>query len=174
MNVLSKPTWGGASSMIAVSAALNTTETILVSAIIPANQMIAGTSYRATIIGSCTSTIGNTSNIRVRIGTAGTSADAVVAVVTPTAGITGVNVPFSVTLNVTIRTVGVAGTAAGNGFLLNNGITGISTAAVLVGTSTNAVVVNTTVQNTIQISYVSAAITTTTTFQIATIEIVKI
>ena len=47
-------------------------------------------------------------------------------------------------------------------------------AAVVIGTPTNAVAINTTVSNTIQVSYQSAATTTTSTFQLAAIELVKL
>ena len=63
---------------------------------------------------------------------------------------------------------------AGNGTLNNNGVTGISAAAVVIGTPTAAVAINTTVANTIQVSYSSAATTTASTFQLAAIELVKL
>lgn len=176
MDALSTPTWGGIGSMTAVSSAINTTETILASATIPANKIKLGTTYKVTVFGTCTSSGVNACNIRVRIGTAGTSADAVAAVINSTSGLTGTNIPFTATLLVTTRTIGSAGTMGGNGFLLNNGITGITTASTgaVIGTPTSAIAVNTTVANIIQVSFISAAVTTSSTFQIAMIEIGKI
>jgi hypothetical protein len=163
----------GLSTMAAVSAAINTTETILTSFVIPANFLQAGTTFRVDVFGTCTSTVANASNIRVRIGTAGTSADVVAAIVTPTAAASGTSRSLLCYLMVTIRTVGSGGTMGGTGVLNNNGVTGISASAVVVGAPTS-VAINTTVQNTIQVSYSSAATTTTSTFQLAAIELVKL
>jgi hypothetical protein len=164
----------GVSSMNAVSGAINITETKLTSYIIPANNMIAGTTFRITLFGTCTSTIGNTSNLRVRIGTTGTNTDAVAAIISPVAAATGTSVPFTVMFMVTIRTAGTTGTAGGTGVLTNFAYaTGIATNGVAVGTPTAGVAVNTTVANTIQVSYQSTAATTTSTFEIATIEVVN-
>jgi hypothetical protein len=166
-------TVGGMVSMTAVSTAINTTETNLTSATIAANTMNAGTTYRVTVFGTCTSSAANISNIRVRLGTAGTNADALVAVITPTAATSGTAIPFEATLMVTIRTTGSGGTAGGGGSLINNTSTGITSFGVAVGPPTVATV-NTTVQNIIHVSYLSPATSTTATFQIAEIEIVKL
>jgi hypothetical protein len=165
--------FGGQASITAVSGAINTTETSLTSYTIPASSLIAGTTFRIMVFGTCTSTAANASNIRVRLGTGGTTSDAVAAVVTPTAATSGTNIPFQAVLYVTIRTTGSGGTMGGNGALNNNGVTGISSSADVIGTPQSAVAVNTTVQNIISLWYVSAATTTTSTFQIASIEIVK-
>jgi hypothetical protein len=163
----------GKSSIIANSSGITTGETIITLYVIPANTLIVGTTYKIECFGTCTSSVANASNFRIRIGTAGTSSDAVAAVVTPTAAASGTNVPFSARFYVTIRTTGVGGTLGGNGTLINNGVTGVSAAATVVGTPQVGVTVNTTVANTIQLSYVSAAITTASTFNLATIELVK-
>lgn len=163
----------GVAAMTATSSAINTTETNLVSYTIPANIMNAGTTFRIVVYGTCTSTAANASNIRVRLGTAGTSTDAIVAVVTPTAATSGSNIAFTATLMVTIRTSGSAGTAGGGGSLLNGGTTGIASAGIVVTAPTSGVAVNTTVSNIIHVSYQSNATTTTSTFQVAFIEIVN-
>jgi hypothetical protein len=166
--------FGGQASITAASSGINTTETILTSYTIPASQMIAGTTFRVTVYGTCTSSAANASNIRVRLGTLGTTSDPAVAVVTPTAATTGTSVPFQATFMVTIRTTGSGtGTTAGAGWLNNNGVTGISAAADVVSTLTTTSALNTTSQNIISVTYSSAATTTTSTFQLAAIEIVK-
>jgi hypothetical protein len=173
-SVLGFNEFGGQTAIVAATAGINTTETIITQKTIAASQLIAGTTYRVTVYGTCTSTVANASNIRVRLGTAGTTADPVVAVITPTAATTGSAVPFQASLFITIRTTGSGtGTTAGTGWLNNNGTTGISAAADVVGTLTTTSALNTTVQNTISLTYSSAATTTTSTFQIASIEIVK-
>jgi hypothetical protein len=164
----------GVASTTAASAAINTTETILTTHTIKANSMTAGQTYRVTCLGTCTSTAANASNIRVRVGTAGTTADAVVAVITPTAATSGTSIPFQATFYVTIRTTAAGtGTCVGMGSLNNNGVTGISAAADVVSAATTVATLNDSVDNIISLSYVSAATTTTSTFQIALIEVVK-
>jgi hypothetical protein len=173
-SVLGFNEFGGQTSIVAATAGINTTETIITQKAIAASQLIAGTTYRITVYGTCTSTAANASNIRVRLGTAGTTADPVVAVITPTAATSGSSVPFKANLFVTIRTTGSGtGTTVGQGDLNNNGVTGISAAADVISAVTTTSALNTTVQNTISLTYSSAATTTTSTFQIASIEIVK-
>jgi hypothetical protein len=164
---------GGISSIVAATAGINSTETIVTSAVIPASLMVAGTTFRVTASGVCTSSAANASNFRVRIGTAGSSADSAAAVITPTAAATGTAIPFFVDFLVTVRTSGSSGTGLGGGMLLNNGVTGVSAAAVVVGQVTSTITINTTVSNTIQLSYVAAASTTTCTFHDAAIVVVK-
>jgi hypothetical protein len=77
-------------------------------------------------------------------------------------------------LAVTVRSLGSSGSIIGGGTLNNNGVTGVSAAAVVAASLTATVAVNTTVQNILQLSYVAAASTTTCTFHVATIqEVVK-
>ena len=165
--------WGYESATItAASAAINSTETVLASLSLPASSIKAGHSYRIRASGVCTSTVANASNFRVRIGTT-TLTGAIAAVVTPTAAVSGTNIPFSVDLIVTVRTIGASGTAIGSGTLLNNGVTGVSAAAVVVGQVTTAITVDSTVANLLELTYQAAAVTTTCTFHNAVIEIVR-
>jgi hypothetical protein len=165
---------GTVAQMTAASSGINTTETaLLTSPSIASSQLTAGSSYRVVLYGTCTSTVANASNFRVRIGTTGGNTDAVVGVVTPTAAASGTTVPFKVTFLLTVRTTGSSGTMAGEGDLNNNGVTGVSAAADVIGT-VSSITVNTTVANIISVWYVSAATTTTCTFQLGTIECIKI
>jgi hypothetical protein len=164
----------GKASRTADTAAINTTETLLSSYTIAANEAVAGTVYRISGYGTCTSTVANASNIRVRIGTAGNTSDIVVAVITPTSAASGTNVSFYFELTVTIRSTGSGtGSSVGNGTLINSGTTGISATQTIVGSITSVSSLNTTSSNIISLWYVSAATTTTSTFQIATIELIK-
>lgn len=160
-------------SIVATSGGINSAETIVVSATIPQNLMQAGTTFRIRASGTCTSSAANASNFRMRLGTAGSSSDALIVTVTPTAAASGTNIPFWVELLGVIRTAGSGGTGLGSGCLNNNGTTGVSAAAVVAAQTTATVSVNTTVSNIIQLSYQAAASTTTCTFYNATIEIVK-
>jgi hypothetical protein len=156
-------------SIKTTSSGINATEAVVTSLSPPANSLKAGATYRIKASGVCTSTVANASNFRVRIGTT-TLTGAIASVVTPTAAASGTAVPFSVELLVTIRSSGVGGTALGSGTLLNNGVTGVSAAAVVVGQVTTAVTVDTTAVNLIELTYQAAASTTTCTFYNATIE----
>lgn len=164
---------GGVAANTAATGNINTTETNVISYTVPANQLVAGQTYRITVSGICTSTAANASNMRIRVGTANDNTDAIAAVVTPTAAASGTNIPFSATFLVTLRVAGASGTMVGSGVLTNNGVTGVSAAAVVVGQVSTSITVDTTVQNFIHMMYVSAASTTTCNFIQATIELVK-
>lgn len=164
----------GLAALTAATAGINTTETSIVSATLAANSLKVGTSFRVYASGTCTSSVANASNFRIRIGTAGTSADAIAAVVTPTAATSGTNVSFYLEFTITVRSIGSGGTILGVGNLQNNGTTGVSAASQVVNQVTTPVTVNTTVQNIIQISYASAATTTTCTFYTAVITLAKL
>lgn len=163
---------GGKAGITTTSAGINSTETNVISLTIPANVLTAGRVYRIKASGTCTSTAANACNFRVRIGTAGTSADAILAVVNTTASVSGVNVPFKFESTNCIRTIGVSGTGLGNAHLINNGTTGVSTSSNVVALTTTAITVNSTVQNILHFSFQAAATTTTCTFYLAEIELV--
>lgn len=165
-------------AIVAASAAINTTETIIVGGLnnarIYANQLKVGTTVRATLEGTCTSTVANASTWRFRFGTAGTTSDGVLgSAANSVAAASGTNIPFEATLIFTVRTIGAAGTIAGYLKLVNTGVTGISAVTAQVVALTPSAI-NTTVDNWLSATYVSAAATTTSTFQNAFIEIVKI
>ena len=159
---------------VAASAAINTTSTYITpSTPIPIGALQVGTTYRIIVTGTCTSTAANVSTFVLRLGTAGTIADTSVCSVTCTAAASGTTIPFTATFYVTIRTIGSGGTAMGSGSIANTGITGISSNGVGGGGSTATSAVNTTVKNFVGVSYSSAATTTTCTFQMAIVEVVK-
>lgn len=165
---------GGFNIFTSTSSAINVSETLVSTASLPANIMQVGTTLRVIATGTCTSSAANASNLRVRIGTAQTTGDAVAAVVTPTSATSGSGVPFRVEFLVTIRSAGSTGTALGSGVLLNNGITGISSSAYpVVSQNTGTVTVDTTAINYVQFWYISANTTTTSTFYNVSFEIVK-
>lgn len=165
----------GRGAQISGSSGLNTTETLIVKTdALAANRLVAGTVIRITAIGTCTSTVGNTSTFSVRIGTAGSTSDGLMQqAVTSIAAISGTNVPFRMIFEIIIRTVGSSATSYGYCTLFNTSITGISaqTTQIILPTFTNFN--TTTANNIISLTYKSAAVTTTATFQIAFIEIVN-
>jgi hypothetical protein len=172
--VINNPTFtgfGAVAVLTATTAALNTTETVLVSATIP--TAVVGTTYRITLQGTTTSTVANVSTFTLRAGTAGTTADASIATATVTAAATGTSVPFRVVIEYTLRTNGTTGNGQGLMQLVNNGTTGIAATATAVAALTTSATFNTTTATKLDITYKSAATTTTTTFQNAIIEIIK-
>ena len=164
---------GVGNSLIAASSAINTTETILVGGLsslpIPANALAVGSNIRVTLIGTCTSTAANASTFRVRFGTAGTTADTAILTGAVTAVTSGTTVGFKAVIEFTVRTLGASATFAGSLTVLNSGTTGIQANNSNVIPLT-AAAGNTTVANYLSVSYVSAATTTTSTFQNAIVE----
>lgn len=173
-NGAAAPTWVTVlptRATIAASAAINTTATYIAPTTfsIPANSMVAGDSYRMTIYGTNTSTVGGANTFTPRMGALGTTADAALSGLAVTSAVTGTAVPFRVTFTFTARAVGAAGSIYCYGVLENQGITGISTAAVVVNTG-GVTTINTTGTLTLGCSLVTAAITTTDTIQSVVVE----
>lgn len=159
-------------SMTAASAAITTSETPILSMAIPANTLGAGISFKIRLFGAATSGIATTSNLRVRLGTANSNSDPVVAAITPTSALGGSNVPFGAEFLITVRTGGASGTMAGMGQLVNNGALGITATGSVIGANTTSTV-NTAVANYIRITFQSGNAATSATFQLANIQINK-
>jgi hypothetical protein len=153
------------------SGAINTTETVLETLTVVAGSTLAvGTLVRIVLQGTCTATLADTSTFTVRAGTAGTTSDASVAAMTLTSGTSGTSVPFKIIIDLTVRTTGSAGTAAGSMEAINQGVTGLSTLATNVVPFTSSTLATTTATK-LSITYKSSATTCTCTFQTATIEV---
>lgn len=164
------PYYSGLGS-VAATAGLNTTDTILAN-VRAGGLFVAGSTYRITLAGTCTTTVANASTFTLRYGTARTTADATIATFAVTSAATGTSIPFRVEMLLTIRTVGATGTVAGTATVLNNGVTGIAAAAVTVVALTPSAI-NTTLDGYLSASYKSAALTTTSTFQNTIVESVR-
>lgn len=169
---------GGIAATIAASAAINTVETIVAgglnNAVIPANSLQVGTTIAITVQGTCTATVANLSTFTLRMGTAGTVAgDASVAIAAVTSAAAGTGIGFKVVIIFTVRTIGATGTIAGSAEISNTGITGISTNNSNVIPLTATATLNTTTANYMELTYKSAAATTTCTFQNGIVEIIK-
>jgi hypothetical protein len=183
------PTAGSAASglrtrTVATSAAINTTETVLLASpispprsdfgqTIPGTLQV-GTLIRWTIQGTCTDTVANTSTFGIRMGTLGTVSDASVATfVTSASGTTGTSVPFTAVISLTVQTLGAGtGTATGQ-LVINSPATGIIGAAISfnVGSAAAITALTTTTATFIDLTAVTAATTTTNTFQSVQCEI---
>lgn len=161
-----------AKGLVAASAAVNTTETILAQIpLLPGTSLAVGSIIKGTVFGTCTNTSTDLSTFAIRAGILGTIADQSVATATVTAGTNGTNVPFSADFEFVVRTLGATGTAELGMKLLNGttaatGLTGIAPYGItnVISAGTNLA---TTTATFIELTYLSAATTTTSTFQIA-------
>jgi len=165
-------------SITANSGAINTTETIIVGGLnncrIYANMLKVGSVIRATLQGTCTSSAANASTWRFRLGTAGTTSDGTIgSAANSVAAASGTNIPFRAELTLTVRTIGASATLAGWLTLVNTGVTGIS-AVESQTVELTATAFDSTVANWLEVTYVAAASTTTSTFKSAFIELVKL
>jgi hypothetical protein len=154
------------------SAGLNITPTYIApnTFVIPANGLAVGDVFRITAFGRCTSTVINLSTFVPRLGAAGTITDTSLGSITATAAASGTNIGFRLEITITVRAVGASGAVVMNSLLTNQGTTGISNLAVAVNGAANQTVINTTGQLILGLSYSSAAITTTTTFEQVIVE----
>lgn len=161
-------------STVAASAALNNVETVLLTfPLVAGTTLKVGTKIRITLEGTSTSTAANTTTFTIRAGTAGTTADAsVAAFATAAAGTTGTAIPFKVVIDFVVRTLGASGTGAGSMTLVANAATAIGGAVTNVVPGTTATLATTTATF-LDITHVTAATTTTNTFQDVSIEVLS-
>ena len=171
--------------LVAATAGLNTTETILVKAPLLLASTVAGnavngslnagTQIRVTLVGTCTSSNADVSTITMRSGILGTTSDASIATWVVTAAGSGSAIPFRIMLDLTVRilaTSGANGTAYGSMAVQNTGVTGIAAVTNTVVASASAISALPSLTATwLDFSYVSAATTTTCTFQQANLEL---
>lgn len=166
---------GGVASIVAASAGINTTETQIVGFTIPANLLTAGSTFRLTAQGICTSTVANAATFRCRIGTSSLSGN-IACAIAPVGTTTATSAPFMVDMLVTVRTTGAGGTVIGNGVVLANSASGALQAFTgfqTLAATTATVAVDTTANKIIELTFVSAATTTTLTFHNAAIDFLK-
>lgn len=137
---------------------------------IPANSINIGTSFRSVILGSFTGTATATA-IQVHLGTAGTTADAVIL----TASVTGAvgTCQCRIVIEFTFRTIGASGSVFGSILLTQATATGLGNATVIPVVCTTTTAPNTTVDNWLTISLLSAASGSSGTTQNGTIELIK-
>lgn len=158
-------------AMVAASAAINTAETVLVTAPAGSNGINPGTTYRITLQGTCTSSAANVSTFTIRLGTAGTTADTLIATFTVTSATTGTAIPFKVEILLTFRTVGATGSVSGGMTVLSQGLatgtsSGIAAFSADVFQTASVAAPNTAANDCVlSCTYKSAATTTTSTFQ---------
>ena len=152
---------------VVASAAISSVETVIggTANALPPNFLKAGQNMRITILGTCTSSVANASTWALRVGPLGTVADPVALTgANSVAAVSGTNIPFRCVYELTVRTVGAAGTLAGSFTLENTGVTGVSAVTVQTVAFTPTAV-DTTATNFRKPTYVAAAASTACTFQ---------
>lgn len=159
---------GGIASITAAAAIANT-ETVVVSATLPAGFMAAGTTLRIRAFGVYTSgATGGTPTCNIRIGP--TTLTGNIPVTCGSAnGNSQTAQPVSFEALVTVRTNGAGGTVIGGAEYKRFP----SAPSFSFGTSTSTVAVDTTVANLIEFTFISGNAGTTTTWFVAEIEVVK-
>jgi hypothetical protein len=164
----------GQASITSASGAINNTETLIIkTSALAASRLQVGSVIRITLMGTCTSSAANVSTFKIRIGTAGTTSDGVVAsAATSVAATTGTAVPFRMVFELTVTATGASAANTGYCTLENTGTTGISAQTTQIILPTFTTFNSTTANNIISCTYVAAAATTTSTFQNAYMEIV--
>lgn len=163
--------------IVANSGAINTSATILATSNVNAGLQV-GTSFKITLIGTCTASVANASTFTVRFGTAGTTGDGTIATAAFTSATSGTNVPFKVEIFLTVRTVGSGSSATVVGYAtaFSQGAAGVATGLIAQNTEmivTTDTAFNSTINGILSIGYISAATTTTSTFILAYIEVIK-
>jgi hypothetical protein len=163
---------GGQASITAASGSIVNSETTILSYVIPAALMQAGTSFRLTCSGvATTSTTPGVTTFRTRLGAAGAGTTAAIAATwgaTPTASVTAQS--WMVEMLVTVRASGASGTAIGSAWTIGGGYWAAAAGASQV---TATVTVDTTVDRTIYLTAVTGAATSSLTVHNAVIEIIR-
>jgi len=150
--------------------AIANTETVVTSFSAPADMMEAGTTFRMKAFGRLTSGATPGSSIfRCRIGTT-TLTGNIPATLTLVNGTLVTAQPFTVEMLVTVRTNGSGGTAIGNVEVMG-GTVGAFTVAGAISAISATVVVDTTADKLVELTYISGNAGTTATFENAVLEL---
>ena len=109
---------GGVAAIVS-PVTINTPQTPVVSCLVPANTIAAGTTYRVVAYGSATSSVANVTAFKILY------ASQAIATLSMTAAASGTNVAFRIEFLVTFQSTTAAETTA---IFSNNGATGLYTA----------------------------------------------
>lgn len=158
-------------SIVAASAAIANTETVVVSASLAPNTITAGMSFRIIAAGvGTTGLLPGNDTFRIRIGTT-TLTGTIPATVAPAAVASVTAQPFAFEAMITCRTIGAGGTIIGVAWTLSDNVTtGLFALLVDVNTTTATVALDTTATNLLEFTFQSGAATSTATFHIASIQ----
>lgn len=164
---------GGVARIIAAAAIANT-ETQVLGISIPANFMVAGTSFRIRAVGRITTgATGGSSIFRCRIGptTLTGNIPATLTVVNTNSVTAG---PLTIDIDVTVRSAGAGGTCIGQVVAMAQTAVPIAfNPKDTISAISATVVVDTTVANIVELTYISGNAGSTLTFETVTLEIVN-
>jgi len=168
---------GGVASTVAASSGINTTETQVVGATIPAGMLKAGSVIEIEAYGTITSTVDNVATFNIRLGptTLTGNIPAALAVHCGNSG-TVTNAAFVLRARMHVRTAGASGTVYGYGTVISLDSGAAVTQALALTTelfTPASVALDTTVANVGELTVVTAATTTTITFQAASASVIK-
>lgn len=152
------------------SGSITTSQTQVIGLTVPANALVAGSTYRLEGWGVCTSSAANVVTFRVRVGTT-TLTGNIAGSRAPTATTTASSDGFKVEALFTVRTAGASGTCVAQVAHLGQSAQPFS-APTTVSPTNSTVTVDTTVQNILELTAVTAAGTTSVTFYGAAIHVV--
>ncbi len=154
----------GAVATIVSPVTINTPQTPVVSYLVPANTIAAGTAYRIVAYGTGTSSVANVNSFKILYNSSA------IATLSLTAATSGTNIGFHVEFLITFQSTTVSEVTA---MYNEGGNTGLYTSTILVMAPANTTALTTTGNATLELDYASAAATTTATFDTAIIELVK-
>jgi hypothetical protein len=158
-------------SLAAATAGITTTQTQVVGLTIPANTLTVGRTYRVTVSGTVTSSAVNVVTLRVRCGPT-TLTGSILCAITPSSTNSASSDGFTFEALLTCRATGAGGTMIGEAFFVGGNSQPFG-ASVGHSNTTAPVTVDTTVQNVLEATIVTAAGTTTVTGRVAAIELVQ-
>lgn len=171
-------TWGQAvadwsndrTSITAATGDISTTQTRVIGTTIPANGLIAGTTYRIVAYGTADNTGASARALTLRVRCGPT---------TLTGNIAGERIPnilstangegFRVEFTFTVRTAGASGTCIANGQTSGSSTAPLNS-GIFVSNTTSTVAVDTTVANVLELTAVTGHASATANFTVATIE----
>ena len=137
------------------------------------NSLTVGSLVRYTIMGTCTSSAGGAQVFTIRYGSGNVVGDTSVATCSFTAQTSGTAIPFCLTINMTIRTIGGSGTVYGTGSLVNQGTTGVYTLATGNFVLAGSLAIATNATGYLGLSYISGNASTACTFQNVITELIR-
>jgi len=164
---LPAPAGGGPAGGVAAIGSpvtINTPQTPVVSYLVPANTIAAGTTYRVVAYGTGTSSVANVNSFKVLYNSSA------IATLSLTAATSGTNIGFHVEFLITFQSATVSEVTA---MYNEGGNTGLYTSTILVMAPANTTGLTTTGNANLELDYASAAATTTATFDTAIIELVR-
>lgn len=162
------------SSTVANSSTFSTSETYITPTFeILANTLAAGDSFRIRLKGTCTSSTSATCTLNQRLGSAGTTSDAVLTTGTTTSGTANTATNFEIEMYVTVKTIGSSGAAVGTIKVQSTAAGALQGVTAIQLYGTNSLTINTTANLYLGFSMVTGSTNTTVTINMSTVEKIR-